>query len=68
MHKAVEFILANFTKLGSEERTFKNDKGETVKYDQLYLVIDNGGTERTYDIKLSDEAKAVSKSDARDAE
>jgi len=68
MQDITAFLNDNFTRFQTAKRSFKNDAGETVDYDQLQIVTGINETERVYDIKLSREAKYVLKADARNHE
>lgn len=64
MQKAIEYIMNNFQELRAVPASFKNIRGEEIKYNKLYLIVDLDGLERAYEFRLTDDAKAIARADA----
>lgn len=63
MQEIATYLEDNFNRFQISKRQFENDKGETVNYDQLQVVTGVNENERTYDIKLSRDAKTLLRSE-----
>lgn len=64
MQEIATYLNDNYNRFQIAKRQFENDKGETINYDQLQVVTGVNEQERTYDIKLSRDAKILLRSEA----